>query len=184
MERISPLTLPRPAFFEPMPRFYEPTSVRDFPTMVEPRTFHQIEVNGEMHIIDLYATVNLMYSRYQRYQISPTKYNVISAFLQEMRFTTYVNVDRWPDVPTLGSNDETLPAERWLDRYGVRFDVIDLTMLVQDEEENVDDLLGMDIIEEGSDPDSQLIRPEEIEDEVHDFFERVMDENMNPNIPQ
>lgn len=130
----SPLTLPPAA----MPRSFSPTSVRDYPTMAVPRTYWQVNRGNEVHIIDLYATVNHMFRLYQRYIINPTRWGIIHPFLQEIRYGTFPNMARWPQVPhpNYSYGEGMLMAEDWLIQYGIKFDLVDLTMVFSDEEED------------------------------------------------
>ena len=92
------------------------------------RTYWQVTREGHCYIFDLYATVNTMYRRFQTYQMSPNRYSVIAAFLEDLRYTVAPDLAMWEDVPSATGVNPPLPAESWLILYAERYDLIDLTL--------------------------------------------------------
>jgi len=120
-----------------------PQSVVQFPTMSVPRRYWSVDhALFEIIIVNLSDTRNQMYTKYQQYKMSPRTWYHIDAFLDELRFATEPNLRRWSQVPTPNCTDEeTYPAEEWMYHFGVREDIIDLTVMIDtddedDEEEN------------------------------------------------
>jgi len=140
MDNISPLTLPD--CIEMM----SPNQVSDHPTfstMSNPRRYHCINTGTVVYVIDLYPTVNKVEDMNQRYRIPYHEALEILRFLDYLRFSTVVDIERhWPIVPPL--EIERPAAEyngiEWLIKWGVRQDVIDLTdmTLSDDEYEAID----------------------------------------------
>ena len=123
---ISPLELPM-------------SIVRTYPTMAVPRSYWQINRGGQTIIIDLYSTRNHMYRMYQRYMISAMNWRVIDAFMDEIRYAVEPNLDRWNDLPTLDPMDFTFTADEWLIMYGIRHEFIDLSAILEDDEDPADE---------------------------------------------
>jgi hypothetical protein len=119
-----------------------PSSVFHFETMASPRLYWQVNDGPRVHIINLHDTRNNMYQKYMRYQISPQTWETIDAFLDEMRYATEPNLERWPAVPAANNTGlDRFAGENWLFRFGMREDIIDLTidltMSSDDEDDDV-----------------------------------------------
>ena len=96
--------------------------------MAVPRTYWQVTRGDAVFIFDLYGTINRMYTIFHRYQMSPRTWEVIQAFIEELRFATEPNLGRWPVVPQpTNMQVDPLTAEEWLLAHGSQFDLIDLT---------------------------------------------------------
>ena len=161
---VSPLVLPS-AFTSSMPRSRSPTSVIQYPTMSEPRSWWVINRGRQSIIVDLYATRNHMYDIYRRYQMTTATHTVIQAFLDEMRFACEPNLRRWTAVPRIAGFTDPLMAEDWLWAYGTRQDFIDLT----DET----------IFEDDVEPETQLFADDSsVAAEIDRFFDNLHDDDV------
>lgn len=144
----------RPDFFEPIPtmaaRSRSPVGVMDYPSMQNPRNYYVLTTGGTAIVIDLHATINTFYAMHTRYQIPTNRHEHIQAFLQELRFATEPNLRRWTLVPNPYSRGETRNGAEWLIEFGVRADVIDLTVSFSDSEGAVMDSDDEDDEDSGS----------------------------------
>jgi len=123
-----------------MPRVHRsnsPTSVVTYPTMMEPRRFWILNRNGATAIIDLYATRNHWFDRYLSYALSVHASTQIQAFMDEMRFACEPNLNRWPALPNpLRHGVDPMVAEDWLWTFGIHHELIDMTEILSDIEED------------------------------------------------
>ena len=120
----------------PHGRSNSPTSVIQFPTMATPRQYWIINRNGSTAVIDLYATRNHWFDKYIKYQIPVSTHNQIQAFMDEMRFACEPNLRRWNAIRRPNAVTDPLMAEDWLLAHGQIHDLIDLTEVLTDIEED------------------------------------------------
>lgn len=121
----------------PRGRSNSPTSVVQYPTMSTPRTYWVINRNGATAVIDLYATRNYWFDKFLQYKMHITTHEQVQAFLDEMRFAFEPNLHRWNAIrhPRDGCLDPQM-AEDWLWDFGIHHDLIDLTVILSDIEED------------------------------------------------
>ena len=145
-------------------RSNSPRCVVDFPTMSEPRQYMTVRRGQNIWVFDLYETLNKMYTTYQRYQTSHRNWIVIQAFIEELRFATEPNLNRWVSVPRPGRVPmEPLNAEDWMIAHGEQVDLIDLTNW-NDEYSSDEEVLGVVELEEADeDVEISLITQEDYE---------------------
>lgn len=144
-----------------------PTSVLYHPTMAFPRRDWIVYHNGMPVVIDLYATRNMLELRKQRYQLSVAHWEICNAFMEDLRFTESVNMRTWNAIPRLDDRfTDFLMGEEWLVAYGVRGEPIDFDAFVNladsDDDESLEDAMFENL--------------EEIDEEIHSFFSRLLDD--------
>lgn len=149
----------------------DPRSVFYHPAMAFPRRDWIVYHDGLPVVIDLYATRNMLEVRKQRYQLNIRAWEVLDRFMDDLRFTEYVNLAHWYALPSLdGSATDPLMAEDWLIAYGVRGEPIDwVDLTIEDSDEDLEPL-DFDI------EDTMFDNLEDIQDEIDTFISRLLDE--------